>query len=69
METGVDHPDGFAFVRIGQRLQFRGVRFCEVADCPELPRFDLSAIWPARSVPTLADLFASLDLGPHPASG
>ncbi|ANN73649.1 LysR family transcriptional regulator [Bordetella bronchialis] len=50
-------------------LDFRGVRFCEVADGQELPSFDLSAIWPARSVPTLADLFASLDLGPHPASG
>jgi DNA-binding transcriptional LysR family regulator len=47
-------------------LDFRGVRFCEVADGGGLPSFDLSAIWPARSVPTLADLFASLDLGPAP---
>jgi DNA-binding transcriptional LysR family regulator len=47
-------------------LDFRGVRFCEVADGGGLPSFDLSAIWPARSVPTLADLFASLDLGPTP---
>lgn len=43
-------------------LDFRGVRFCEVRDGDTLPTFDLSAIWPARSVPTLADLFASLDL-------
>ena len=28
-----------------------------------LPNFNLSAIWPVRSVPTLADLFAGLDLG------
>lgn len=44
-------------------LDFRGVRFCEVRDGRGLPGFDLSAIWPARSVPTLADLFAGLDLG------
>ncbi|SPU53361.1 LysR family transcriptional regulator [Bordetella trematum] len=43
-------------------LDFRGVRFCPVRDGQELPSFDLSAIWPARSVPTLADLFAGLDL-------
>jgi DNA-binding transcriptional LysR family regulator len=47
-------------------LDFRGVRFCEVADGSGLPSFDLSAIWPARSVPTLADLFASLDLSAPP---
>ncbi len=44
-------------------LDFRGVRFCEVRDGQDLPSFNLSAIWPARSVPTLADLFAGLDLG------
>ena len=44
-------------------LNFRGVRFCEVRDGEALPTFDLSAIWPARSVPTLADLFASLEMG------
>ncbi|WP_454690238.1 LysR family transcriptional regulator [Achromobacter aloeverae] len=44
-------------------LNFRGVRFCDVADGHDLPSFDLSAIWPVRSVPTLADLFAGLDLG------
>lgn len=44
-------------------LDFRGVRFCDVSDGQNLPGFDLSAIWPARSVPTLADLFAGLELG------
>jgi len=44
-------------------LDFRGVRFCEVRDGDGLPDFNLSAIWPARSVPTLADRFAALDLG------
>lgn len=43
-------------------LNFSGVRFCEVRDGQDLPSFDLSAIWPARSTPTLADLFANLDL-------
>ena len=44
-------------------MDFRGVRFCEVRDGQALPSLDLSAIWPARSTPTLADLFAHLDLG------
>ncbi|HBL65326.1 MAG TPA: LysR family transcriptional regulator, partial [Achromobacter sp.] len=44
-------------------MNFGGVRFCEVRDGQALPSFDLSAIWPARSVPTLADVFANLDLG------
>ena len=42
-------------------LDFRGVRYCEVRDGASLPSFDLSAIWPARSVPGLADRFAGLD--------
>lgn len=42
-------------------LDFRGVRFCEVRDGAALPSFDLSAIWPARSVPGLADRFAALE--------
>ena len=41
---------------------------CEVRDGQSLPSFDLSAIWPARSVPTLADLFANLDLRPAGAA-
>ena len=45
-----------------QAIDFKGVRFCEVADGASLPSFDLSAIWPARSVPTLADVFGNLDL-------
>ncbi len=44
-------------------MDFRGVRFCEVRDGQALPSLDLSAIWPARSTPTLADLFAHLELG------
>ncbi len=43
-------------------LDFSGVRFADVRDGQSLPSFDLSAIWPARSLPTLADLFAGLDL-------
>jgi DNA-binding transcriptional LysR family regulator len=41
-------------------LQFSGVRLCEIADGDALPRFELSAIWPARARPTLADRFAQL---------
>jgi DNA-binding transcriptional LysR family regulator len=44
-------------------MNLHGVRFCDVRDGDVLPTFDLSAIWPARSVPTLADMFAGLDLG------
>lgn len=48
-----------------QAMDFKGVRFCAVADGASLPSFDLSAIWPARSVSTLADLFGNLDLNPR----
>ncbi|WP_321939985.1 MULTISPECIES: LysR family transcriptional regulator [unclassified Paraburkholderia] len=41
-------------------LQFSGVRVCEVREGGALPFFELSAIWPHRSRPTLADKFASL---------
>ncbi len=41
-------------------LQFAGVRLYEVRDGAHLPAFELSAIWPRRSRPTLADKFASL---------
>lgn len=44
-------------------LEFSGVKFCDVRDGAALPSFDLSAIWPARSQPGLADVFANLDLG------
>ena len=57
-----------------QSLDFSGVRFCEVRDGGGdssgggLPGFDLSVIWPARSTPTLADLFANLELLPMPGA-
>lgn len=41
-------------------LQFAGVRFRDVRDGDNLPPFELSAIWPMRSRPTLADRFAAL---------
>ena len=41
-------------------VQFTGVRFCDVRDGNNLPPFELSAIWPMRSRPTLADRFAAL---------
>jgi DNA-binding transcriptional LysR family regulator len=43
-----------------QAIQFAGVRLCEVRDGASLPFFELSAIWPHRSKPALADKFASL---------
>jgi hypothetical protein len=48
-------------------LQFSGVRLCEIVDGAALPRFELSAIWPARARQTLADRFAEL-IEPYPAS-
>jgi DNA-binding transcriptional LysR family regulator len=45
-------------------LKFSGVKFCDVRDGAALPSFDLSAIWPARTQPGLADIFANLDLAP-----
>ena len=47
-------------------LNFQDVRFCEVRDGQNLPSFDLSAIWPARSATSLADLFATLALDRTP---
>lgn len=44
-------------------LRHEGVRYATVRDGDELPRFDLSALWRARSRPTLADVFADM-LGP-----
>lgn len=46
-------------------LQFSGVRVCDVREADVLPFFELSAIWPHRSRPTLADRFAAL-LTPEP---
>jgi DNA-binding transcriptional LysR family regulator len=41
-------------------LRHEGVRYASVRDGEELPRFELSALWPARSRPTLADAFAAM---------
>jgi DNA-binding transcriptional LysR family regulator len=41
-------------------IAFPGVRFCEVRERQMLPMLEVSAIWPARSRPTLADDFARL---------
>lgn len=43
-----------------REISFPGVRFCEVRERQMLPMLELSAIWPARSRPTLADDFAKL---------
>ena len=47
-------------------LQFAGVKLCEISDGDSLPYFELSAIWPTRARPTLADQFAGL-ITPYPA--
>ncbi|MCA3837472.1 MAG: LysR family transcriptional regulator, partial [Burkholderia sp.] len=39
---------------------FDGVTYSAIRDGAALPNFELSAIWPARSRPTLADRFAAL---------
>ncbi|MBN3840264.1 MULTISPECIES: LysR family transcriptional regulator [Burkholderia] len=39
---------------------FEGVAYSTIRDGGALPLFELSAIWPARSRPTLADRFAAL---------
>jgi DNA-binding transcriptional LysR family regulator len=41
-------------------IDYPGVRFCEVRERHLLPMLEVSAIWPARSRPTLADSFATL---------
>lgn len=41
-------------------LAFEGVHYCEIAGGGELPPFDLSAVWPARSVQALADRFVQI---------
>jgi len=38
-------------------IAYPGVRFCEVREHEMLPMLEVSAIWPARSRPTLADAF------------
>jgi len=39
---------------------FEGVAYGDISDAAALPYFELSAIWPAQSRPTLADRFAAL---------
>jgi DNA-binding transcriptional LysR family regulator len=46
------------------RVSFPGVRYLEIRESALLPTLELSAIWPARSRPTLADKF--VDLLPRP---
>lgn len=41
-------------------LNFPGVTFCEIRGAPSLPIIKLAAMWPKRSVPTLAAQFVSL---------
>lgn len=41
-------------------VAYPGVRFCEVRERQMLPMLEVSAIWPARSRPTLADEFVRL---------
>jgi DNA-binding transcriptional LysR family regulator len=41
-------------------LRHEGVRYAEVRDGADLPAFELSAMWLARSRPTFADAFAQL---------
>ncbi|MDD1013913.1 LysR family transcriptional regulator [Pseudomonas rubra] len=43
-----------------QALQFDGMKYSEIRDGADLPHFELSAIWPAQSKPTMADRFAEL---------
>jgi DNA-binding transcriptional LysR family regulator len=43
-----------------QAMSFEGVTFSPIEDGEHLPQFALTAIWPKRSRPTLADQFAAL---------
>ncbi|MBI2727745.1 MAG: LysR family transcriptional regulator [Polaromonas sp.] len=42
------------------RVSFPGVRYAEVREVHMLPTMELSAVWPARSKPMLADNFVDL---------
>lgn len=46
-------------------IEFPGVRFREVREGDLLPLLEVSAIWPARSRPTLADEFVKLLVAPE----
>lgn len=41
-------------------LSFPGVKFCELRESGHMPLVELSAVWPRRSRPVLADTFAAL---------
>ncbi|SCK61733.1 DNA-binding transcriptional regulator, LysR family [Variovorax sp. HW608] len=41
-------------------LRHEGVRYAELSDGDDLPAFELSALWLARSRPTFADIFATM---------
>jgi DNA-binding transcriptional LysR family regulator len=41
-------------------IDYPGVRFCEIRERNALPMLEISAMWPARSRPTLADGFVKL---------
>ena len=41
-----------------RRVHYDGVKYCEVVERDLLPQLELSAVWPARSRPGLADRFA-----------
>jgi DNA-binding transcriptional LysR family regulator len=43
-----------------REIGYPGVRFCEVRERQMLPMLEISAIWPVRSRPTLADTFVRL---------
>ncbi|HYF17437.1 MAG TPA: LysR substrate-binding domain-containing protein [Ramlibacter sp.] len=43
-----------------QQVQFPGVRYCQVREKNLLPSLQLSAVWPARSKPTIVDRFAKV---------
>lgn len=52
---------GVSLLPSGTRsVQFPGVRYCEVREKNLLPVLQLSAVWPARSKPTIVDRFANV---------
>ena len=57
----VGHGMGAALLPSGTRqVQFPGVRYCEIREHHLLPSLQLSAVWRARSRPTVVDQFAQI---------
>lgn len=57
----VGHGMGAALLPSGTRqVLFPGVRYCEIREHHLLPSLQLSAVWRARSRPTLVDQFAQI---------